>query len=112
MIASSERQLGDEKFISRAPAHVVDTIREKLAGYQAQLAEASRITDMSDGIIPRSGQLIELALREDIGSGDITSAATIPADRMAQGRFYARQDPRAGRRRAAADHLRDAWRGG
>ena len=34
VIASSERQLGDEKFISRAPAHVVDTIREKLSGYQ------------------------------------------------------------------------------
>ena len=30
--------------------------------------------------------------REDIGPGDITSAATIPADRMADGRFYARQD--------------------
>ena len=37
VIASSERQLSDEKFLSRAPAHVVDTIKEKLAGYQAQL---------------------------------------------------------------------------
>jgi nicotinate-nucleotide pyrophosphorylase (carboxylating) len=36
--------------------------------------------------------LVELALREDIGTGDITSAATIPADTMAEGRFYARQD--------------------
>jgi nicotinate-nucleotide pyrophosphorylase (carboxylating) len=35
--------------------------------------------------------LVELALREDIGPGDITSAATVPADRMATGRFYARQ---------------------
>jgi nicotinate-nucleotide pyrophosphorylase (carboxylating) len=35
--------------------------------------------------------LLELALREDIGPGDVTSAATIPADRMATGRFYARQ---------------------
>ena len=34
---SSERQLSDEKFLRRAPAHVVDTIKEKLAGYQAQL---------------------------------------------------------------------------
>jgi nicotinate-nucleotide pyrophosphorylase (carboxylating) len=41
---------------------------------------------------PEIRSLIELALREDIGSGDITSAATIPADRMAEGRFYARQD--------------------
>ena len=37
VIASSERQLGDEKFISRAPAHVVESIREKLSGYRAQL---------------------------------------------------------------------------
>jgi nicotinate-nucleotide pyrophosphorylase (carboxylating) len=35
--------------------------------------------------------LLELALREDIGSGDITSTVTVPADRMAVGRFYARQ---------------------
>jgi nicotinate-nucleotide pyrophosphorylase (carboxylating) len=41
---------------------------------------------------PEIRALIELALREDIGPGDITSAATIPADRMAEGRFYARQD--------------------
>ena len=37
MIAGSHRQLGDEKFLSRAPAHVVESIREKLAGYEAQL---------------------------------------------------------------------------
>ncbi len=37
VIASSERQLADEKFVSRAPAHVVDTIREKLSGYREQL---------------------------------------------------------------------------
>ena len=39
VIASSERQLGDEKFVSRAPAKVVESIREKLAGYRAQLAK-------------------------------------------------------------------------
>jgi valyl-tRNA synthetase len=37
VIASSERQLADEKFLSRAPARVVESIREKLAGYKAQL---------------------------------------------------------------------------
>jgi valyl-tRNA synthetase len=37
VIASSERQLSDEKFLGRAPAHVVDSIREKLAGYKLQL---------------------------------------------------------------------------
>jgi nicotinate-nucleotide pyrophosphorylase (carboxylating) len=34
---------------------------------------------------------VELALREDIGSGDITTATCIPASRMATGRFYARE---------------------
>jgi valyl-tRNA synthetase len=37
VIASSERQLGDEKFLARAPAHVVASIRDKLTGYRAQL---------------------------------------------------------------------------
>ena len=47
---------------------------------------------MSEWDHPEIRALIDLALREDIGSGDITSAATIPPDRMAEGRFYARQD--------------------
>jgi valyl-tRNA synthetase len=37
VIANSKRQLGDEKFVSRAPDHVVNSIREKLAEYEAQL---------------------------------------------------------------------------
>jgi valyl-tRNA synthetase len=36
-IANSERQLGDETFLSKAPAKVVDSIRAKLAEYKAQL---------------------------------------------------------------------------
>jgi valyl-tRNA synthetase len=36
-IANSERQLGDETFLGRAPAHVVESIRKKLEEYQAQL---------------------------------------------------------------------------
>jgi nicotinate-nucleotide pyrophosphorylase (carboxylating) len=40
---------------------------------------------------PEIRALLELALKEDIGAGDITSSATVPADRMAMGRFYARQ---------------------
>jgi valyl-tRNA synthetase len=36
-IANSERQLSDEKFLSRAPVHVVDGIRSKLFEYQTQL---------------------------------------------------------------------------
>ncbi|MEI9973129.1 MAG: hypothetical protein WDO73_14415 [Ignavibacteriota bacterium] len=35
-IASLERQLGDEAFLGKAPAHVVDGMRAKLATYQAQ----------------------------------------------------------------------------
>jgi valyl-tRNA synthetase len=36
-IANSRRQLTDEKFLSRAPAPVVDSIRSKLTEYEAQL---------------------------------------------------------------------------
>jgi valyl-tRNA synthetase len=35
-IENSERQLGDEVFLSKAPAHVVETIRKKLEDYRAQ----------------------------------------------------------------------------
>jgi valyl-tRNA synthetase len=36
-IANLERQLGDEKFLGKAPAHVVDGMRQKLADYKKQL---------------------------------------------------------------------------
>ncbi|HYP14948.1 MAG TPA: class I tRNA ligase family protein, partial [Bryobacteraceae bacterium] len=36
VIANSERQLSDDKFVSRAPTHVVEQIRVKLADYKAQ----------------------------------------------------------------------------
>ncbi|HXI38902.1 MAG TPA: hypothetical protein VNH83_02940, partial [Bryobacteraceae bacterium] len=36
-IANSTRQLDDEKFLSRAPAHVVESIRVKMAEYETQL---------------------------------------------------------------------------
>ncbi len=36
-ISNSERQLSDETFLGRAPAHVVDSIRQKLADYKVQL---------------------------------------------------------------------------
>lgn len=36
--------------------------------------------------------IVRRALDEDIGSGDITSQACVPAERSAQGRFIARQD--------------------
>jgi valyl-tRNA synthetase len=37
VIANSKRQLGDEKFMGRAPAHIVDGLRAKLAEYEGQL---------------------------------------------------------------------------
>jgi valyl-tRNA synthetase len=37
VITNSERQLADEKFVSRAPAHVIDQIRTKLIDYRDQL---------------------------------------------------------------------------
>jgi valyl-tRNA synthetase len=40
-IANSRRQLGDEVFLSKAPAKVVDSIRAKLVDYEAQLAKMS-----------------------------------------------------------------------
>jgi valyl-tRNA synthetase len=36
-VANSQRQLSDEVFMSKAPAHVVDTMRAKLLEYEAQL---------------------------------------------------------------------------
>jgi nicotinate-nucleotide pyrophosphorylase (carboxylating) len=41
---------------------------------------------------PGVRELVDLALREDIGTGDVTTSTCIPADRNASGRFYARQD--------------------
>jgi valyl-tRNA synthetase len=39
VIANTERQLGDEKFLGKAPAHIVDGMRAKLADYQLQLSK-------------------------------------------------------------------------
>jgi nicotinate-nucleotide pyrophosphorylase (carboxylating) len=40
---------------------------------------------------PEIRQLISLALEEDIGPGDVTTETCIPADRMAEGRYFARE---------------------
>jgi len=40
VIAASRRQLSDEKFLERAPAAVVESIRRKLADYEAQLEKS------------------------------------------------------------------------
>lgn len=41
---------------------------------------------------PEVNAVIELALNEDIGTGDITTLSTIPADKTAHGRFLAKED--------------------
>jgi valyl-tRNA synthetase len=41
-IANSNRQLGDEKFLSRAPAHVIESIKTKLVDYETQLAKVRK----------------------------------------------------------------------
>ena len=41
-IANNNRQLADEKFLSRAPAHVVEGLRAKLAEYETQLEKVRK----------------------------------------------------------------------
>jgi nicotinate-nucleotide pyrophosphorylase (carboxylating) len=43
-------------------------------------------------MIPEFEPLLQRALDEDIGSGDVTSRACIPADQQASGQFRAKQD--------------------
>ena len=38
-IANSKRQLSDDVFLGRAPAHVIESIRTKLAEYETQLGK-------------------------------------------------------------------------
>jgi valyl-tRNA synthetase len=38
-IANTERQLGDEKFMGKAPAHIVASMRQKLEEYRTQLVK-------------------------------------------------------------------------
>ena len=45
VIDSSTRQLRDETFLGKAPAKVVETIRAKLADYQAQLAKNKQLLE-------------------------------------------------------------------
>ena len=42
-ITNSRRQLGDETFLSKAPAQVVESIRRKLSDYEAQLAKIDTV---------------------------------------------------------------------
>jgi valyl-tRNA synthetase len=48
VIESSNRQLSDESFLGKAPAKVVETVRAKLADYQAQLAKNKKLLEGLD----------------------------------------------------------------
>ena len=39
VVGSSTKQLASETFVSKAPAHVIDGIKEKLANYESELAQ-------------------------------------------------------------------------
>ena len=45
-VANSKRQLSDEKFLSRAPDSVIESLRQKLSDYEAQLR---KIADSLNG---------------------------------------------------------------
>jgi valyl-tRNA synthetase len=45
VVANSRRQLADEAFVSKAPSKVVESIRQKLAEYEAQLAKIKAALD-------------------------------------------------------------------
>ncbi len=47
-IANSERQLADPVFLGKAPEHVVDTLKAKLAGYYAQLEKNRRSLESTE----------------------------------------------------------------
>jgi valyl-tRNA synthetase len=42
-ITNSKRQLSDEKFLSKAPAHIVESIKSKLEDYEAQLRKLNEL---------------------------------------------------------------------
>ncbi len=44
-IENAERQLSDSTFMSKAPPKVIDSLREKLAGYRAQLEKNRRLLE-------------------------------------------------------------------
>ena len=40
VVANSDRQLANEAFVAKAPAHVLDGLRAKLAEYTDQIAKS------------------------------------------------------------------------
>ena len=116
-IANSERQLADETFLSRAPAQVVESIRTKLAEYEAQLEKirsgARRSGGMIDVTIRRFGTWSGARSRRTSARAMSPPQACVPANRRwRSGRFLAREPQVvAGARTAAADLRRARRRG-
>ena len=49
MIAGHEKKLANESFVSKAPAEIVDGVRETLAGFREQLDRVNDILEQLDG---------------------------------------------------------------
>jgi valyl-tRNA synthetase len=100
-LESKRRRLADEAFRTRAPEPVVKqleaTIEQRQAEYEKLQARLAQLTPAAkDGAFdwddPTLRALIRAALEEDIGSGDLTTAATVKAEARARARLVARQN--------------------
>src|SRR5699024_8427723 len=60
-----------------------------LAGHTRMLNQTNPVASAFE---PDVQAMIDLALTEDIGTGDVTSLATVPADQMAEGVMLAKAD--------------------
>ncbi len=68
-------------------------MQQKVSEYRTQLAKNQDALRELEGMMhPEIVETVKRALAEDIGTGDITSRLTVPADRQAEGKFYARAD--------------------
>ena len=99
LIDSHKRQLGDQQFLSKAPAKLIETMKAKLADYEAQLsknedqlARPGIEVRMFDTTHPDVRGAVERALAEDLGPGDVTTTLTVPENLGAHGFFLAKQD--------------------
>src|SRR6185436_12483995 len=70
-------------------------VADKAGGIRSAAREdpvgAQRAVSMTDFAHPEILDCVRRALAEDIGAGDVTSQACVPAQRMAAGRFIARE---------------------
>jgi valyl-tRNA synthetase len=95
-IVGHEQKLGNEDFLKKAPAQVVDGVREKHAAMlekqHALEATLERITAMMVETMHTTDDLIQLALKEDIGPGDITTDNLVAPETRGKGVIVAKQE--------------------